>query len=208
MVSALSAAAQERGFDVHRYDGSTAGSWLFMVDRPWYSGTRYFAVGVTADGALNPLVPTLATGRGAATPIISLALLGHVDVAGSFLDRILLRASLPVTLLERGTAEPVSGAQPSNSVVVGDPRAGFLVRLFGQPERDGFSLHLGGDVWFPLGVQARNEGDRALRFLPRVVLAGAADKFRWTVDAGFLIRSYASIGPPALRAPASTCCRI
>ena len=53
-LCAPNAFAQERGFAAHRYDGSTAGSWLFMVDRPWYSSTRFFALGVTVDGALNP----------------------------------------------------------------------------------------------------------------------------------------------------------
>jgi len=29
--------AQERGFAVHRYDSTTAGSRFFLVVRPWYS---------------------------------------------------------------------------------------------------------------------------------------------------------------------------
>jgi outer membrane protein OmpA-like peptidoglycan-associated protein len=198
LLAASSAFAQERGFAVHRYDSTTAGSWLFMVERPWYSGTRYFAVGITIDGALNPLVSALSTGRGAALPIISAALLGHIDLAGSLFDRVLIRASMPVTLVERGNAEAVSQSGPLSSIAVGDPRVGLMVRLFGQTERDPFSLHIGGDVWIPLYGPSQNEGDLTLRFMPRLVMAGAAGKARWTVDAGFLIRSYSSIGPPQL----------
>ncbi len=195
---ASGALAQERGFAVHRYDSTTAGSWLFLVDRPWYSGTRYFAVGITLDGALNPLVSALSTGRGSAVPIISTALLGHVDLAGSIFDRLLLRATMPVTLVERGSKDAVTQTGPLSSVAVGDPRVGLMVRLFGQPERDPFSLHLGADVWIPLFGPSQNEGDRSLRFMPRLVMAGAAGKARWTLDGGFLIRGYSTIGPPQL----------
>ena len=195
---AAHAFAQERGFRVHRFDGSTVGGSLFLLERPWYSGTRYFAVGLTLDYALNPLTPAIATGRGPISPLISNALVGHVDLAGSLFDRLLLSASLPVTLLETGTPELVSQVAPIQGVGVGDPRVGLMVRLGGQADRDPFSAHLGADVWIPIGGQNTHQGDGAVRVLPRLVLAGAFGSGRWTADFGFLYRQYASFGPPVL----------
>ena len=190
--------AQERGFRVHRYEGSTAGTWLFLLERPWYSGTRYGAVGVTFDYGHNALQPRVPTGRGPLTPIVSNALVGHVDLAGSLFDRLLLSASLPVTFLETGSPELVSQVGPLRGIGVGDPRVGLMVRLFGQADRDAFSAHLGADVWIPIGAQSIHQGDSGVRVLPRAVLAGAFGAGRWTVDLGFLYRPYASFGPPAL----------
>ena len=118
------AAAQptQRGFTLNRYEPTAAGEWSFWVDHPWYSSTRYLAVGMT----LNYAHDSLQFGRdidGTVDPTVSVIehqLLGHVDIAGSFLDRVLLTASLPVTLLERGTA--TQGVGPAEGVVVGDPR--------------------------------------------------------------------------------------
>ena len=198
LVCSAPAWAQDRGFRLHRYDGPTAGSWTFLVDRPWYSGTRYGALGITADYSRNPLVPRLATGRTEIGPIISDAILGHVDLAGSLFDRVVLSGSVPVTFLERGRTELVSQVGPIAGIAVGDPRVGVMVRLFGQTETDAFSMHLGGDAWVPIGAAATHQSDTAMRFRPRLVMAGAFGVARWTFDAGFLIRSYASLGPPAL----------
>ena len=129
---AAPALAQERGFRLHRYDGTSAGSWQFLVERPWYSGLRFGAVGVTADFSRNTLVPRLATGRGDIAPVIENALLGHVDLAGSLFDRVVLSGTLPVTFFETGRTEPVSQVGPLQGVGVGDPRVGVMVRVAGQ----------------------------------------------------------------------------
>jgi outer membrane protein OmpA-like peptidoglycan-associated protein len=199
LLVATGARGQERGFAVNRLDGSSAGSWLFLLERPWYSGQRYGAVGFTVDYARTPLAPRVATGRGALLPIVSDALVGHVDLAGSLFDRLLLSASLPVTLLERGVAEPVSQVAPLQTVGLGDPRVGVMLRIAGQAERDAVSLHVGATGWIPLGGAATHTGDTGFRLMPRAVLAGAfGTSGRWTLDAAFLFRPYASLGPPAL----------
>ena len=198
LVWAAPALAQERGFRLHRYDGTSAGSWQFLVERPWYSGLRFGAVGVTADFSRNALVPRLATGRGDITPIIGNALLGHVDLAGSLFDRVVLSGTLPVTFLETGRTEPVSQLGPLQGVGVGDPRVGAMVRLVGQADVDPFSLHLGADLWIPIGAQATHQGDTGFRLRPRVVMAGAFGVARWSFEGGFLFRQYASFGPPGL----------
>ena len=190
--------AQERGFALHRYAGPSAGSSLFLLDRPWYSDTRFFAVGLTFDYSHRPLEPGVLTGRGPLTPIVSNAVLGHVELAGSLFDRLLLSASLPVNLLEIGTTELVSQVGPLQSIAIGDPRVGLMVRVGGQADRDPFSLHLGADVWIPIGAQSTHQGDSGIRLLPRAVFAGAFGVGRYTVDLGFLYRTYASLGPPGL----------
>ena len=79
--------------------------------------------------------------RGAGS-IVSDALVGHVDVAGALFDRLLLSASLPVTFIERGTAEVLSQAAPLQTIGIGDPRVGLMFRVAGQAERDAVSLCL------------------------------------------------------------------
>ena len=199
LLLALPAAAQERGFAAHRLAGTTVGARTFLVERPWYSSTRRFAGGVSADWSHGALLPAVATGRGPALPIVEHALRGHVELAGALFDRVLLSAALPVTLLETGATELVSQAGPLRGVAAGDPRVGVWARLAGQPEEDPVSLHLGVDVWVPLADrQGIHQGDGTVRVLPRALLAGAFGPGRWSVEAGFLWRRYASIGPPAL----------
>lgn len=194
----IGAAAQERNFDVHRLDQTAAGTSTFLVERPWFSERRLFAIGLTADYSHRALLPTFTTGRGALTPILEHALRGHLDLGVSLFDRVTLTGTMPVTFLERGTTEPLSGVGPVTTFGIGDVRVGLMVRLWGQSEHEPFAAHLGADLWVPVGVSATHQGDSAIRVLPRLVLAGAFGVGRWALDAGFLYRRFASIGPPAL----------
>ena len=86
-------------------------------------------------------------------------------------------------------------------------RVGLLVRLAGQQDVDGVSLHLGATVWLPIGGAATHQGDTGVRVMPRAILAGAFGEVgRWTIDAAFLYRPYASFGPPALGMTAAPAC--
>ncbi len=193
------ALGQERGFSVHRLDPSAVGSRTFLLDRPWYSSTRYFAAGLTAEYGRRVLVPRLETGRGPVEPIVDHAVLGHVELAGALFDRLRLSASLPLVLLEAGRPELVSGAAPITGIAFADLRVGVLLRLLGDAERDAFSLHVGLDAWLPLGGAQRHAGDLQVRFLPRLIAAGAFGAAgRWTFEGAFLWRPYASLGPPPL----------
>ncbi|MBX7096664.1 MAG: thrombospondin type 3 repeat-containing protein [Myxococcaceae bacterium] len=205
---AASAGAQERGFRLHRFEGTEAGAMQFLVDRPWYGDTRTFAVGLTVDDAFNPLVPRVAAGGGDLSPIVSNALVGHLDLAAAFTSRFLVSASLPVTLLERGRTDFLSGLGPASGVRLGDPRVGAMVRLYGFSEREPFSLHAGLDVWIPTGGAAAHQGDVSIRLLPRAVIAGAFGPGRYSVELGFLLRPAASYGPPALAMTAASEARL
>jgi OOP family OmpA-OmpF porin len=196
-VSSLVAAcgtARADGFALERYEPTPAGSWFVAVQQPWYSSTRYFAAGLTLDYGHNPLLGGTFDPRFHETvAIVEHQLVGHVDVAGSFLDRVQLSLSLPIVLMERGTA--AFGAAPIGGAAVGDLRFGAMVRLFGQPDRSRLSLHVGGYLWIPFGQSALHAGDQTARGLPELIAGGMlADRLRWTVEVGVLIRAEQTIG--------------
>jgi OOP family OmpA-OmpF porin len=116
----------------------------------------------------------------------------HIDLAVSFLDRVLIAASLPIVLLERGTTS--DGVSPLSNAAIGDPRVGFMVRLFGQPLDGAVSMHLGADVWIPVGAAKNHAGDSYVRVEPKLVLGGLAHHVLWSFLAGFMYRRDAELG--------------
>jgi OOP family OmpA-OmpF porin len=212
LLAAEPAQAQpvNNGFQLNRYEPTTAGEWSFMVDHPWYSSTRYFAAGITLNYGHSPLVfgSRLPDGRfEEKSVIIRHHLLGHIDLAGSFLDRVTLSLTMPITFLERGTDTPIAGISPMQGAGVGDPRIGGMVRLWRQPEVDAISISLGAFVWVPLravggdsGALSPTTGEEGVRFMPKLALGGVKDWLRWSFTAAFYYRPEAVIGnndPPA-----------
>jgi outer membrane protein OmpA-like peptidoglycan-associated protein len=215
--SAAQTVTNNTGFALNRYEPTTAGEWSLFVDHPWYSATRYFAAGVTVNYAHNPLVlgfRDLFGNFSGATAVVAQQLIGHVDLAGSFLDRILLSASLPITFLERGIDGKAGiylvgggggGPQaPPPSIGVGDLRLGIKARLFGQPYAGALSLSLGVDVWVPINSLGSpppfplHVGESGVRVMPKLMLGGLSRSMMWSFTAGFLYRPEASLGslPP------------
>lgn len=208
LCAAPVARAQNYGFQINRYEPTPAGEWSFMIDHPWYSSTRHFAAGVTLNYGHEPLVYGRLSPDGTFTqidPIIRHQLIGHIDLAGSFADRVTVALSLPITLLERG--QEFAGVRPVEGGSVGDPRLSAMVRVFGQPERGGVSLHAGLALWFPLRAftdsLAPQSSDQGVRLLPKLVLAGHESWLRWSALVGFLYRPEAYIGDFG-NAPGST----
>ena len=193
------AQATQQGFTLNRYEPTAAGEWSFWVDHPWYSSTRYFAAGITLNYGHDPLVYGRDTGSGIdkTVNVIEHQLLGHIDLAGSFLDRILITASMPITLLERGNA--AGGVTPTEGAAAGDPRFGLWVRLFGQPYRSAVALSIGANVWIPLraftssGV-SETSSDTFVRIMPKLALGGLSGHVMWSVTGGFLFRAPAQLG--------------
>lgn len=188
------------GFQLNRYEPSAAGEWSFWVDHPWYSSMRSFAAGLTLNYGHNPLVFGYRDANGGFTydsSIVRHQLLGHVDLAGSFLDRILVTATLPITLLERGDGG--SGVTLVSTAAVGDLRVGARVRLFGQPYAEAVSMSLGADVWIPINSLSGNPfppqvGESSLRIMPKLMLGGLSHSLMWSVTGAFLYRPEASLG--------------
>lgn len=204
LPSARAQSSPAAGFQVNRYEPTAAGEWGFLVDHPYYSSTRYFAGGITLNYGHNPLVRRIFSADGSllqTDAILAHQLIGHVDLAGSFLDRVTVSLSLPVTLLEQG--QSLLGVTPT-SPAVGDPRIGAMVRVFGQPDASPISLSVGGYLWVPLRSFASSDvlppqaSDASVRGLPKLVLAGLASRIRWSASLGFLIRPSAQIGSPEI----------
>src|SRR5262245_26393763 len=152
-AGAQSQPTYNNGFQLNRYEPTAAGEWSFWVDHPWYSSTRYFAAGLTLNYGHAPLVFGQKNADGTFTEnqtVIGHQLLGHLDLAGSFLDRVTLSLSLPITFLERGTETPIAGVLPKNGAGIGDPRLGGMVRLWKQPDADPISISFGAFLWIPL----------------------------------------------------------
>lgn len=192
--------AQNSGFQIGRYEPTPAGEWSFMVDHPWFSGTRYFAGGFTLDYGHNPFVLGRRNSDGSfsqISPIISTQMFGHFDFAGSFLDRITLALTLPVMMAERGQA--TAGVTPSDGGSIGDPRFGAMFRIWGQPDASPVSVSAGAAIWFPLrrftDSLPPQESDQSVRFSPKVVLGGLFSRFRWAFTFAFLYRAEAVLGP-------------
>ena len=194
-LPSVAAAQTVSGWALDRYEPTTTGDVFFMSEHPWYSSTRTFAVGLVADYAANPLVLRQQSGTTGAstttnTNIISGQFVGHLGAAFSFLDRVGVGASLPVSFLQSGDAAPAGAAFPSAAagVGVGDLRLGVRFRIFGHADRDPMSLHLGANLWAPVGSRSSNTGDESVRFEPRLTLAGRASIVRWSAGAAFQVR--------------------
>lgn len=185
---------QPVGFRLERYEPTSAGSSLLLVERPWYSLQRRFAVALTLGYAHRPL--RFFEGERALPAVVEHALGGSLDLAGSPLPWLQLRGSLPLTLLENGTTDPAAAVAPMDSATVGDPRLGASVALFRRPDTAAFSVHLGLDVWLPVGMAyTQHQGDIFVRGLPRLILAGGLPRgLRWTFEAGFLGRGDSHLG--------------
>ena len=188
------------GFQVNRYEPTAAGEWSLLVEHPWYSSTRYFAAGITLNYAHNPLTYGLRFQDGSykqTGSIIGNQFIGHIDVAGSFLDRILLTLSMPITMYESG--DSVYGVSPATGAAVGDPRIGARVRLLGQPYRGAASLSLGADVWIPINSFGSpppfpaQTGESGVRILPKLIAGGLTHSIMWSVTAGYYYRPTQSL---------------
>jgi OOP family OmpA-OmpF porin len=186
----------EHGFQIERYEPTIAGESTFGVERPWYSSTRWFAADLVLDLGHN--LAFIGTNRGDSNTAIDNQLVGRLNLAGSFLDRILIGLSLPMTLYENGTPTNGLGALgPYGSVGFGDPRISGMLRLFGHSDRSAISMHIGADVWIP-SVGDRNQqghdGDASARVEPKLVLAGRVLRtFRWAFNFGFYWRDDAKV---------------
>ncbi|MBP6834697.1 MAG: transporter, partial [Deltaproteobacteria bacterium] len=196
VLPSVAGAQTVTGWALDRYEPTTTGDVFFMSEHPWYSSTRAFSVGIVADYAANPLVlrQEFAAADGSTssttTNIVSGQFVGHLGAAFSFLDRVGLGVSLPLSFYQGGSASPAGTGSlgPAAGVGVGDLRFGARIRLVGHSDRDPISLHVGANLWAPVGSRSNNTGDENVRFEPRLTLAGRASIIRWSAGAAFQFR--------------------
>ena len=189
----------EHGFQIERYEPSIAGESTFGIERPWYSSTRWFAADLTLDEGHN--LAYVGGLRKDANTALDNQLVGHLDLAASFLDRFLFGISLPLTLYETGTLyngiAPLGYGGFNHSQGFGDPRLSGMLRLFGHSDRSPIAMHIGAHVWIP-SVGDRNQqghdGDASARVMPELVLDGRILRtLRWTFNFGYYWRDDAKI---------------
>ena len=198
LLASHTARGDGKGFALNRYEATAAGEPSFLVDYPWYSKTRWFAGGLTLNYAHNPLTYGYRLASDGqyheVGPIVANQLSLHVDLAASFLDRITIALSLPITLFENGAEH--DGVRPLSGAAVGDLRLGVMARLFGQAYESKFSLHLGLAVWIPW-KKWPTVGESSVRVMPKLLAAGFWKGLRYSLALAFYYRPEATIGASA-----------
>lgn len=191
--TSLAQAQSRTGWALDRFDPSPAGDLFFAADRPWYSGSRTFALrfGVVGDYARLPLaIRTGGQGSEVTTNVVDNMLLFHAQVGIALFDRIGIHLSLPVSAWQSGNE--AFGVGPAAGPTVGDPRIGARVRLFGDAERSPISLHVGADLYINAGVfgvpRSYNTTDDQFRGRFNAVAAGRVSIVRYSLGAGFHLR--------------------
>lgn len=184
---AAPAAAQTtaEGFSLNRYDPSVVGGDWFAADSLDLRGHGRFALGVTGDYAHNPLVVRNAAGDIVERPVSNQLFL-HVGAAVVFWNRVRFDLSLPVALVDDGTAATLGAEryQLSNGMALGDLRVGGDVALFGRAG-DPFRLAAGVQVMLPTGSRSSFTGDSKVRIFPRLLAAGDAGLLEYAAQVAF-----------------------
>ncbi len=195
------ALAQNRGFQLNRYEPTAAGEWSFWVDHPWFSRRSVFTAGLTLDYGHNSLVYDTVRADGSVASsqaLIAHSLIGHFDAAFAIRNRLLITASLPVAFLESGETVSGAGISAANGAYVSDPRLGATVRLYGQPYGSGFSASLGTQVWLPLRALTdslpEQASDQQVRGSLKLIFGGYKSHILWSANLGVLLRSTAQLG--------------
>jgi OOP family OmpA-OmpF porin len=181
----------ESGWALDRFDPAPQGDGTFLAEHPRYARRWGWAAGLTMEYAAAPLTlqRTYADTHSVDGRVIASMLVAHLGASVSFVGRVGVDFELPISLLQTGT-EALLGTivlNPSDASV-GDARLGARVRLVGRATRDPISVHLGTWLWLPTGSRTGNTGDGAFRVEPRLILAGAAGIFRWSLTTSVMFR--------------------
>lgn len=195
------AQAQNRGFQLNRYEPTAAGEWSFWVDHPYFARKSVFSAGLTLDYGHNSLVYDTVRADGSVAQsqsLIAHSLSGHFDAAFAIRNRLLITASLPVTFLESGETVSSAGISAANGAYVSDPRLGATVRLYGQPYGSGFSASLGTQVWLPLRALTDSlppqASDQQVRGNLKLIFGGYKSHVLWSANIGVLLRATSQLG--------------
>lgn len=197
VLSELPARAQNLGFQVNRFEPTPSGSVFMRVEHPYYSSAQSWAVGISTLYAHNVVGFAESQGTDSSLlnyrPVIAHQLLGHLDAAGSFGDRVLLGAMLPLLWVEQGQA--AFDVAPVSSPTVSDPRLSAMVRLYGQPHKSLWSAHTGVAAWIPLRAISSqlpsHTSDQGARVRLSAVLSGISRAVNWSASLAFHVRSLA-----------------
>jgi outer membrane protein OmpA-like peptidoglycan-associated protein len=188
-----SAPSWAQGYQLQRYEPTPAGEGFWSVQAPDYAEAPKLSAGLTLNHGNQPLLGGVYDRTRnflSLKSIIDQQVVTHADLSLTFARRFELSASLPFTVMERGS--PGFGVVPLSGGAMGDPRFGAMMRVAG--ERTGLFLDVGGALWVPVGASTLHAGDRAARGLVRLAFGHRSDEgWVWAMNGGVLLRPRAQL---------------
>lgn len=189
LSAARSAAAQNEGFALDRFEPSERGSQWFTADTLDLRGSNRWAIGAVGDWAYKPLV-AYDTDGDEQTVVIAHQIFGHFGLSVVLAERLRLGLNLPVLLYTEGRPENVEGLtyRTDEGAALGDLRLAADLRLVGEYGGPA-TLALGMAVHAPTGDRAAYAGDGSTRLRPRLQVAGKVSLFVYSARAGVAVRT-------------------
>ena len=200
-LASSSAAAQQAGFALDRFDVAPAGDRLLGVPSPSVSGDRTLHLMLLADYAHDPLVLRSLPGEASLGAVVASQLVLHFNGGFALWHRLYLDVDVPVAVYQSG-ADPTVGGQmflSPGKAQFGDLRLGARVRLWGE-DADPFQIAVAGHVWLPTGASGTGTfvSDGRVRGKPEVVIGGrGGDRVVWSAALGVDVRAaqtFAGVG--------------
>jgi len=172
------------------HDTTYAGDRFFSTPSASVDGHLDFAVKLSLDYGHRPL-RIIDKQTGEVVPngvLLRNQLYMNLDASFTLYEHIKIAVGLPVAVYQSG--ERMSGSQALKTTAFSDIRAGVRVAFLGT-EKDGFSLGLQADVWFPVGSRENFAGDDDFCGHPRLILSGlVGDHFAYSAAVGAMIRRH------------------
>ena len=183
------ALAQAPGFALDRFDPSERGSDWFTTESMDFRGHLRPAAGVVGEWARKPLVSYQADGSERAA-LVRDQLFVHVGGSLVAWDRVRFGLNAPVALYQAGDDATVGGSsfRAPSSASFGDVRLSVDALAIGS-YRSLASIGGGLQVYLPTGDRDAFTGDGKIRIAPRVLVAGAVEKFEYAGRIGFAYRA-------------------
>jgi hypothetical protein len=184
---------QPQGFAVERFYPSAAGGGWFVMDDLDFDGGFGGAVAFTAGYSRKPLEVTSPDGTRHLTLVSDEAFV-DVGVSATY-HRYRVYLDFPMPLRVTGNSGVVGPYQlnapavdvGTNPDTISDARAGFDMRLLGEPD-SALRVGVGAQLVFPSGNRADYVTDGTHRGMVRVLAAGDAGRFSYAGQLGLHVR--------------------
>jgi hypothetical protein len=189
MLTQRTAAAQTvGGLALDRFEPAGAGSAWMTLESLDFEGHLRPTFAVVGDWAWKPLVFYDPSGHELGALVRQQAMFG-ADASVTLWNRARLDVLLPVPIVDGGGDVQIGGrsySAPSGGGV-GDVRLGADVRVLGAA-RGRWRVAAGAQLFLPTGGPRQFTGDGAVRFWPRLMVAGDRGRLTWAARAGVHVR--------------------
>lgn len=185
------------GLELDRYTASQTVADGFAIDRPEGLGHLQVDVQIHFDYALNPLVYETDLGNTdtETSALVEHQLAAQLGVAIGLVDRLVLFAGLPATLVMEGDNE-IAGMPTIGGSAVGDPRFGARGVLVGDADSSfALALQLAGTAPLAHAVDEEEpyQGREGFGFRPQLLAEVRTSSFRLALDLGARLQKEASL---------------